>query len=110
MSMSFERRRGTAVDAPSATNPRREYLEALCVKVNAHPNLGAGFVERLSVVVLNVTCVGAVGGRGLCQEIGCDLFGETWWFIWATDGSRIAPVAEVDAALGEIVQEMGAGS
>ncbi|GAA2607597.1 hypothetical protein SMC26_17850 [Actinomadura fulvescens] len=108
--MSFERRRGTTADAPSVANPRRGHLEVLCAKVNAHPNLGAGFVERLSVVVLNVTCVGAVGGRGLSQEICCDLFGETWWFIWANDGARIAPVSELDAALGEIVEQMGAGS
>ncbi|GAA2614299.1 hypothetical protein SMC26_24155 [Actinomadura fulvescens] len=110
INMSFERRRGTTADAPAVTNPRRQHLEALCLRINAHPKLAAGLVEQYGVALVNVTYVGAAGGRGLTQNIGCDRLGETWWFIWANDGMRIAPVSASGAAVVEIAYEMGADS
>ncbi|MFI0452150.1 hypothetical protein [Actinomadura sp. 6N118] len=108
--MSVERRRRTRFDAPEVSDPRREHLQELCRAITAYPKLAAGVVERYGVAVVNVTYLSAAGGPVLAQDIGCDRFGDTWWFVWANDGARIAPVSELEAAVREIAYEMGADS
>jgi hypothetical protein len=110
MSMSVERRRRTTFDAPTVSDPRRAHLQELCRTVTAYPRFAAGLVEQYGVAVVNVTYLSAAGGPVLAQDIGCDRFGETWWFVWANDGTRIAPASELNAAVQEIASEMGADS
>ncbi|MFI0485548.1 hypothetical protein [Actinomadura sp. 9N215] len=82
-------------------NERLVQLKALRDAVDERQELACGLVEQRGVTWVSVV---RVGGSRLV-EVGCDYVRGAWWFTWS-DGRPIAPVRNVEGAVGALVREL----